>query len=520
MKKIVTILMALVVSFMGMAQKENLGTNVNSSTHEIAAYITPDGSKLFFIRSGDHPDHTMHGLSQDVWMSHMENDSAVTVGKHLGFPFNRTNYNSIDYQSVDGQLRIIKGVYNRYMQYKKNGYSYSILKKNGWSNPKEIKIKDYEDMTKGKYASMCMAPSGNYMILSFSETKGDDMEYLYLSRRINDEKWTRPEKMPFTIHGDFGAYMASDNKTLYFSSYSRKGYGSSDIYVTKRLDDTWKNWSEPINLGPNINSEGREAYFIVSPTGRYAFVAGGDGIGGSVDLYRIPLFKKEESKTEEKVEEVVVEEAKPDPVVIVEGIVKNAETGEPMQASLEYMNLNTNSLEGIARSSEVDGSYKVVLAYGSKYGIEANKQGFYSQNVGVDLTDIGEFKVIKRDILMTPFKVAAVIRLNNIFFETAKATLLQESQMELDNLVKILNENPKMKIEIRGHTDNVGSDAANQTLSENRAKSVVDYLVSKGISASRLTSAGFGEKQPEATNDTEEGRAINRRVEFKIISIK
>lgn len=523
MKKIIYILTALMFSLTAMAQKENLGTFVNSDIHEISSYITPDGSKFFFVRSGSHPEHTMYGATQDIWMTHMENDSATTPGKHLKFPFNRTQYNVLCYQSADGQLRIIRGIYNRYMQFVDNGYSYSILKKNGWSNPKAIKIKDYENMTRGQYASMCMAPSGNVMILSFSETSGDEREYLYISRRITDSKWTRPEKMPFTVRGDFGPYMASDNRTLYFSSYEgREGYGDADVFVTKRLDDTWTNWSEPINLGPNINSEGREAYFKVSPTGRYAFVAG-DAEDGSIDLFRVPLFKKEkpqEEVTEEEEEEVIVEEAKPDPIVIIEGIVKNAETGEPMQASLEYNNLSSGSLEGIARSSEIDGSYRIVVPYGSKYGIEAKKQGFYSENESVDLTEIGEFKTIKRDILMKPFKVEAVIRLNNIFFETAKSTLLDDSRAELDNLIEVLNDNPKMKIEIRGHTDNVGSDASNQVLSENRAKSVVAYLKEKGINANRLSSAGFGEKKPVESNDTEEGRAMNRRVEFRIISIK
>lgn len=524
MKKILYIILAWSIIGNSFAQKENLGSKVNNEWHEIGPYISPDGSKLFFVRSGQDPAHTMFGMTQDSWMCYLNNDSVVSQAKHLGFPFNRSKYNTINYQSADGQLRIFGGVYSRYMYRKANGYSYSVLKKDGWSNPKALKIKDYDDMNRGNYLSMCMAPNGYCMILSFSEQSNDDKEYLYISRRITDEKWTRPEKLSFTVHGDFGAYMAPDNRTLYFSSYGRGGYGDADIYVTKRLDDTWQKWSEPVNLGPKINTDGREAYFIVSPSGRYAFVSSDGGVNGSVDLVRIPLFAKEEPKQEGDTvvvkEQVIVEAAKPDPVIIVEGVVKNAETGEPMSASIEYLNLTENSIEGIARSSEVDGSFKVVLRYGSNYSITASRQGFYSENVNLDLKEVGEFQTIKKDILMKPFKVDVVIRLNNIFFETAKATLLPESQMELDNLVKILTENPKMKIEIQGHTDNVGSDAANLTLSDNRAKSVVEYLVGKGIAANRLTSKGYGETKPVATNDTDEGKALNRRVEFRIISIK
>lgn len=515
MKKIIYLFFALGCVLSAKGQKENLGTLINSTYEEISPYISPDGSKMFIVRETN-PQNTMAGETQDIWMCQIQNDSVISQAKHLGYPFNTTYKNSLEYQSPDGQLRIIKGVFNKYLDFKKRGYSYSVLKKNGWSDPIPLKIKDYENMQQGKYVTMCMAPSGNYMILSFSETAGDEKSYLYISKRITDEKWTRPEKLPFTVHGDFGPYIASDDKTMYFSSYSRDGYGSADIFVTKRLDDTWKSWSTPTNLGPSVNSENWDAYFIVSPSGRYAFMSSGDGIGGSTDIYRIPLF----SKNKEKKEEVLVKEAKPDPVIIIEGIVKNAETNEPMQASLEYFNLSTNVSLGNARSSEVDGGFKIILPYGANYGIEASRQGFYAENLNLDLSQYGEFATVKRDILMKPFKVAAVIRLNNIFFETAKATLLPESQMELDNLVKILNENPGMKIEIRGHTDNVGSDASNQTLSENRAKAVVTYLVEKGIAANRLTSIGFGESAPETTNDTEEGRAQNRRVEFKIISIK
>lgn len=522
MKKLLYILSVSMLSFLSFSQRENLGTYINSSLHEIAPYITPDGSKLFYVRSGDDPAHTMYGLTQDIWMSYLEDDSVITQAKHLEYPFNRTNFNSIHYQSADGQIRIFKGIYNRYMHFVKNGYSYSILKKNGWSNPKKIDIKDYDLMTKGKFASMRIAPSGNYMILSFSEKSGDEYEYLYISKRISDDKWTRPVKLPFTKHGDFGPFMASDNRTLYFGSHARGGYGDADIFVTKRLDDTWMNWSEPVNMGPKINTAERDAYFIVSPSGQYGFISSGGGIGGSVDLFRIPLFKKEVENVEEEEEEeeVVVEEAKPDPVIIVEGIVKNEETGEPMAVSLEYFNLTINSSEGIARSSEVDGSYRIVLPYGANYGVEASKQGFYAQKLNLDLTEFGEFTRIKRDILMTPFKAEAVIRLNNIFFETAKWELLPESQNELDNLVKILNENPRMRIEIRGHTDNTGNANSNQTLSENRAKSVVEYLLKKGIDGKRLASKGFGQNSPLTTNDTDEGKAQNRRVEFRIITMK
>jgi OmpA-OmpF porin, OOP family len=511
MKKIILSILFANIFLMSFAQLENLGKLINSTYEEISPYITPDGSKIFFIRE-DHPQNTMVGQTQDVWWCKMQNDSIISEAKHLGFPFNTMVNNSINFQSADGQIRFMKGVFDKFGQFVKSGYSYTVMTPEGWSDPIAMNIKKYSKMSKGKYVGMCVSPSANVMILSFSEKKGHDRSELYISKRINDKNWTKPVKINGTLDGDFAPFIASDNKTVYFSSYARGGYGSADIFVMKRLDDTWLNWSTPENLGPKVNTKDWDAYFKVSPSGRYAFMVSSKD--GNSDVYRLPLFSKN------KEEAVISETVKPDPVIIVEGIVKDAETGNFLQANIEYVNLNTNNLEGVGRSAVTDGSYKVVLPYGSNYSLTAKKQGYYAENVNVDITNVGEFTTIKRDILLKPIKAEAVIRLNNIFFETAKSTLLPTSENELDGLVKIMNENPSLVIEIRGHTDNVGADGANQKLSEERAKSVVDYLVGKGINATRLSSKGFGETQPTASNDTAEGRALNRRVEFRVVSIK
>jgi outer membrane protein OmpA-like peptidoglycan-associated protein len=490
--------------------RENLGPLINSPTADFSAYMTPDGSKMYFIRDM-HPQNPTVNFDQYNWVCDMQNDSVVSEAKLLGWPFNIGSSNSVDYQSADGNLVIIRGVYDANDNYIKSGYSYSILGTNGWSRRKEVLIEGYDDMCLGKFAAMCVAPSGNVMLLSFSEEPGSPHSMLYVTKRIDDEHWTRPQRLAITKKGDYGPFMAADNKTLYFTSLKRKGFGKEDIYVSKRLDDTWLNWSEPENAGPMINTKKTESNFTISPSGKYAFMDS-YSFKTSSDIFRLKLPQAEDPK------EVIV--AKPDPVIIVEGIVYDAETQKILGASLSYTNLANNHLEGIGRSSVIDGSYKVILPYGSNYGIGAKLEGYYSEDVNLDLSTIGEFGVVKKDIYLRPIKAESVIRLNNIFFETAKATLLPTSQTELDRLVKILEENPKMVIEIRGHTDNQGGVEFNQGLSENRAKAVVTYLQSKGIAAARLSSKGFGEKSPATTNDTAEGRAVNRRVEFRIISVK
>lgn len=489
------------IGFQVISQLENMGPLVNSEYGEIAPYITPDGSKIFFIRES-HPENTKFGDTQDVWWCTLENDAATTPAKHLGFPFNTINKNALTYQSPDGQTRVIKGVFDKFGNYKKSGYSICTLGEKGWSDPQPLNIRSYDNMTRGQYVGMCMAPGGNAMILSFSEVRDSPDSELYISRYVSGNDWTKPEKLPFTVVGDFAPFLASDGKTLYFSSDGRQGYGDADIYVVKRLDDTWKNWSQPENLGPEVNTANWDAYFKVSPSGQYAFVINNNT--GNSDLYRMPLFKKE---------------LKPDPVIIVEGTVRDAETGKALVASLEYFNIDENSSQGMGRSAFGDGSYKVVLPYGSNYSVNAKVQGYYAETINLDLKETGEFAVVQKDILLRPIKVESVIRLNNIFFETNKWELLPTSRTELDGLVVLLNQNPGMKIEIRGHTDDVGSDESNLSLSDNRARSVVGYLVEKGIAADRLVSKGYGETVPVSANDTPEGRQLNRRVEFKIMSL-
>jgi outer membrane protein OmpA-like peptidoglycan-associated protein len=212
-------------------------------------------------------------------------------------------------------------------------------------------------------------------------------------------------------------------------------------------------------------------------------------------------------------------ENKPQPVVLVKGKVLNKNTSLPIEAKISYENLATGLNQGVAVSNPATGEYQIALPYGVNYGFNAMAPNFISISDNLDLTAISEYKEIKRDLFLAPLEAGQVIRINNIFFETAKSELKTESFSELNRLVKLMEQNPAMEIALSGHTDNVGSEDANQKLSTDRAKSVLDYLVSKGITAGRISSGGFGKSKPVATNDTEEGRAINRRVEFTVIKI-
>ena len=265
------------------------------------------------------------------------------------------------------------------------------------------------------------------------------------------------------------------------------------MFVSKRLDDSWTNWTKPENLGNIINSPGYELSIFLSAKGDKAYV------GREQDIWEIDNTVKQ------------------DPVALVKGKVYDSKTKKIMSAPIVYNALKTNKELGTAISDPSTGSYSIVLPYGEKYSFMAEKEGYYAVTQNVDLSDLKEYKEIEVDLYLNPIEKGEIIRLNNIFFASGKYELLAESYGELDKLLQVLKSNSKMKIEISGHTDAVGADSDNLTLSNNRANAVMNYLLGKGIAKDRLSAKGYGETKFIATNDTDEGKQLNRRVEFVIL---
>ena len=214
----------------------------------------------------------------------------------------------------------------------------------------------------------------------------------------------------------------------------------------------------------------------------------------------------------------LLEKERPKPVLMVTGNVYNIKTKQPLSASLVYETLPDGTVVGNAVSGATDGAFKIVLPYDKNYSIRASADHFFaiSENLNLDSLVKAGNRVIHKDLYLAPIEIGQVVRLNNVFFDTDKYDLRNESFVELDRVVQLLNDNPAIEIELSAHTDNRGSDDHNMKLSDNRAKSVLDYIVSKGISSNRIKSQGYGETKPVASNETDEGRQFNRRVEFKI----
>jgi OmpA-OmpF porin, OOP family len=323
---------------------------------------------------------------------------------------------------------------------------------------------------------------------------------------------------------------------LYFASDRKDGgLGGTDIWVAKRKDRSWTKWSKPVNMGDKVNTDANEYSFSVAASGEYAYVSTKKNSVGKGDIVRFKLReeKKQEPvvaglQTSDKSEEqknldnggtpIDPNSLAPTPVVIVSGRVVDSKTGKPIQDAKVTYKVLPDGDEGEAYVNPLTNEYKIVLPYGAKYSYRAEVRGSIGIEKFIDLTQINVHKVIKDDdIKVALIEVGVELPLNNIFFEYAKATLRPDSYPELDRIVDTMKENPNLAIEVQGHTDNVGSNESNLKLSQDRAEAVRKYLLSKKIQAARVTSVGYGETKPVATNDTEEGRALNRRVQLAIV---
>lgn len=477
--------------------KQNLGLNVNSPHQELHPLISADGKILFIVRH--HPQNVGGEEDQDIWFSRLENGKWTKM-KNIGEPLNNKASNGVISISPDGNSMLISNQYNRDGSYSGSGISRSTKTSNGWSVPENVEIENY--VNRNQYHNFCLSSDNLSLILAVQRDDSYGEQDLYVSFKTNNG-FSEPKNLGKTINTsstEMSPFFASDNVTLYFSSKGHGGYGVSDIFVTKRLDDTWTNWSKPENLGSEINGAGWDAYYTIPASGDVAYLVSSENSFGSGDIFKM----------------VVPEKVRPEPVVLISGRVVNATTNEPVHAGITFNDLSTNKLLGTALSDPTTGEYKIVLPFGKRYSFLAKKENFFSISDNIDLTSLTKYEEISRDLLLSPIEVGGVVRMNNIFFDVDKWDLKPESYAELERVIEMLSSYNSMQISIHGHTDSDGTDEHNMELSEARAKSVLDYLLKKGISLVRLSSLGFGETKPTAPNTTEGGKALNRRVEFVI----
>jgi outer membrane protein OmpA-like peptidoglycan-associated protein len=308
-----------------------------------------------------------------------------------------------------------------------------------------------------------------------------------------------------TTSNDFSPFLAADNKTLYYSSFGLPSYGKADIYVTRRLDDTWLKWSPPQNMGNVINTELNDQGFALAASGTEAYLSSEQNTVGKADIFKVTLPPP----------------VQPQPVVLIYGKVFDASTGLTMGTEIVYEDLSTDKESGKTRSHSETGEYKIILPYGEHYGINANLEGYMPLSENIDIEEKKSYQEINLDLYLIPIKAGQNFVMKNLFFTPASPAIAMKSYPELRKMVAIVKQYPTMKVTIEGHTDDGNGESARylQKLSVRRAEAVKNYFVTHGIGADRIQTVGYGKEKPIVPNKTNEDRQKNRRVEFKIDSM-
>jgi len=468
----------------------NLGDNINTKDLEYFPSLTIDGTKMIFTRRIT--------SDEDFYESNFI-DGKWAKAEPLGGKVNTNLNEGAQNISQDGQLLIFTGC--NYPEGVGNCDLYfSVRTNNGWSEPQNLGPVINTDFWE---SSPALSPDKRDLYFASSRAGGFGGRDIWVTHRLLSGKWSRPENLGEAVNtsGDEGCpFMHADNETLYFNSNGHPGYGMTDLFFSKKVNDS--SWMVAENLGYPINTVDDQGSLIVAADGKTAYYAsdGGDSKGG-LDIYSFQLR----------------EDVRPLRTLWVKGKVFDKKTSAGLPSAVELTDLKTGNRISKIQTDE-DGNYLVTLPVGKDYAFNVNRKGylFYSDNFSLSKNNIDS--VFRVDIPLQPIEKGATIVLKNIFFETGKFDLKNESKSELDKLVALLNDNPNLKIELEGHTDNVGQEKDNLLLSTNRAKAVVGYLLSKSINPQRLTYKGFGSIKPIADNTTEQGKALNRRTELSITS--
>lgn len=496
----------------------NLGDKINSEHDEYWPSISADGQTLVFTRLIPREDldeverkmkqmdegrkkfmkSLMHKRQEDFFISHRK-DTVWSKARNLGPPIN-TEYNEgAQSLSADGKTMYFTACN------KKGGKGgcdiyYAELKETGWSDPVNLGA---PVNTKHWESQPSISPDGQTLYFSSNRDKGKGKKDLWKSTGQPDGSWSEPVNLGDSINtpeDEVAPFIHMDNKTLYFASDGWPGMGNLDLFRTRKKGKN--SWEEPKNLGYPINTHKNEFGLIVNSQGSDAFYSSDRQKGSGKDIFRFQLYQ----------------EIRPTPSSYMKGKVYDSDTREPLKAKFELISLDSGDVVMESYSDKQSGEFLVCIPSNNNYVLNVSKKGylFYSDNFtlkGIHEVD----EPFRKDVPLDPVKEGERIVLRNIFYATDSFNLKSESKVELNKLYQFLEDNSGLKIEISGHTDNRGSEQYNMELSKKRAQSVYKYLIDKGIDHERLSYAGYGENQPVATNETEEGRAKNRRTEIKIL---
>lgn len=507
---------------------DNLSRTVNTSDPEFSPIITADESVMLFTSrrsttTGGQKDQD-NQYFEDLYRTEMVN-GAWSAPVNMGKPVNSEDHDATAGISPDGQRLYV------YRPTKGGDIYESLLKGTTWTEPERMNKNINSD---GHESTVSLSGDGKklYFISDKKEEGAIGHRDIWISSMDEKGKWGKSVNMGAgvnTIYGEEGVFVHPDGKTIYFSSQGHKSMGGYDVF--KVVLENGK-WSEPINLGYPINGPDDDVFFVISASGKHGYYASNKSDGqGEKDIYRITFLGPEKPLAISNEDNLLAGRTQPvkqvqaqQPVAlntaqitILKGTITDVNTKKPLGATIELVDNERKEVIATFTANTATGKYLVSLPSGKNYGIAVKMDGYLFHSENFDIPASANYQEVVKDVEMKPIVVGSTIVLKNVFFDYNKATLKTESYLELDRVVKLLTDNPSMRIELSGHTDNRGTAEYNQKLSEDRAKSCVDYLTSKGIAPSRLEFKGYGESKPIDTHDTEEGWANNRRTEFKII---
>ncbi len=470
---------------------KNMGNTINTNESEYFPSLTIDGKELVFTRR-------IKNFNEDFYYS-KRNVDEWDQAKPMEGNVNTEQNEGAQNISQDGQWLVFTAC-NRPNGFGSCDLYISYYTPQGWSEAVNLGGKINSEAWESQ---PCLSPDKRDIYFTSKRAGGYGGSDLYVCHLQPNGKWSDPENLGAEINttGDEACpFLHADNQTLYFTSNGLPGYGGNDLYYVRK--NPGNVWSKPVNLGFPINTISDEGTLFIAADSKTAYYASdrNDSKGG-LDIYSFELRQ----------------DIRPNKTLWVKGQVSDKKTTKGIASSVELIDLSSKQTITKVQTDE-SGNYFITLPVGKDYAFNVNRKGylFYSDNFL--MLNKSPDSVYQKNITLLPIETNASVVLKNIFFDVGKFELKTESQVELEKLIQLMTENPTLKIEISGYTDNVGKPADNLLLSNNRAKAVVTYLVSKAIPVQRLTAKGYGETNPKAENKTEEGRALNRRTEMKVVS--
>jgi OmpA-OmpF porin, OOP family len=478
-------------------QPKPLSDSINSFAMQYFPVLTADEQQLIFTRRlgvGDEDD-------EDLVISNRNNNGewgkSISISEKINSAYNEGTCTI----SADGRQLIFTSCLGR------RGYGNCDLfesRKTGkeWSTPVNMGA---QINSSGWESQPSLSADGRILYFVSDRRGGIGNRDLYFSYQLDNGKWTKAENLGSTVntpYDEISPFIHVNGRTLYFTSNGRPGFGGYDIYRTEKEDNKW---SEPVNFGSPVNDNEDQFSFFITANGERGYYS----------------HEERQPRNTTKIYEITVpEELRPKfRSNVVKGIVRDSQTKKPLKSKVELYDIQKNELTAVVNSDSVSGQYLIVLTQGADYALYISAKEYLFKSLNFNYENEADPKPVVIDVDLDKANAGAVAILNNIFFDVDKFDLKEKSLTELDKVVRFLNENPSIKVEISGHTDDTGSATYNLQLSQKRAQSVADYLSKTGLDPKRVKQVGYGSQKPLQPNDTEENKQINRRIEFRIIPL-